>query len=121
MVAYGKYLPSVKEFLQITLTFFLVVIGWIIFRAETISQAADYLACMVTNPIAGGRTFCGWGIVGFVFLGIEWIQRNKQHALQFSDVKPFNCRWVRWVIYYVLLVLIAQNIGNGQTFIYFQF
>lgn len=121
VVAYGKYLPSVKEFLQITLTFFLVVIGWIIFRAETISQAADYLACMVTNPIAGGRTFCGWGIVGFVFLGIEWIQRNKQHALQFSDVKPFNCRWVRWVIYYVLLVLIAQNIGNGQTFIYFQF
>ena len=31
VVAYGRYLPNVKEALQMALTFFLVVIGWIIF------------------------------------------------------------------------------------------
>lgn len=121
VVAYGRYLPSIKEFLQIILTFFLAVIGWIIFRAKTITQAVDYLSCMFTNPIIGEKIFGRWVIFGFILLGIEWFQRNKQHALQFPEIKPFKYRWVRWTIYYVLIVLIAQNANNEQTFIYFQF
>ena len=60
-------------------------------------------------------------LYGLALLVIEWLQRDKQHALQFADCKPFRYRWARWTIYYILTALIMQNIGNKQTFIYFQF
>lgn len=43
VVAENKLLPSVKELLQIIITFLLVVIGWIIFRSEDINQAYNYI------------------------------------------------------------------------------
>ena len=33
-IAYGRFLPSIKETTQMILSFFLAVIGWIIFRSE---------------------------------------------------------------------------------------
>jgi hypothetical protein len=58
---------------------------------------------------------------GLALLAVEWLQRDKQHALQFSNVKPFNYRLVRWGFYYVILMIIAGYAGTSQTFIYFQF
>lgn len=122
-VAYGKYLPNIKETLQISLTFFLAVIGWIIFRAENMTQAIDFLTAMINNKFFDasnlhGKTYLIWGLV---LLAVEWLQRDKQHALQFSNVKPFNYRLVRWGVYYIILLIIAKFAGSSQTFIYFQF
>ena len=123
VVAYGRLLPSAKEFLQMAITFFLAVVGWIIFRAENMQQACDYIVKMfLTLPnglnIKYGKTellYCiGWLI-------IEWLQRDKQHALQFPSINVFQFRWVRWTIYYILIILVILNLGKGQTFIYFQF
>ena len=122
VVAYGRYLPNIKELCQIALTFFLAVIGWIIFRAESISQAIDYLQCMFTNLHSGETlTFARWLIAGFMLLVIEWLQRDKQHALQFSNRKPFNNRLFRWSSYYCILWIIYKFQGTTQAFIYFQF
>ncbi|MDR0745689.1 MAG: MBOAT family protein, partial [Mediterranea sp.] len=49
VVAKGNVLPNLKEACQMLTTFLLVVIGWIIFRAETIHQAWDYLSCIVVD------------------------------------------------------------------------
>ena len=123
VVAYGRYLPSMKETMQMALTFFLTVIGWIIFRAETMAQAVDYLTAMVSNKFFDASALFGVTCTcfGIVLLAIEWLQRDKQHALQFSDVKPFNYRLVRWGIYYIIIMIIACYAGTSQTFIYFQF
>ena len=123
VVAYGRYLPSMKETMQMALTFFLTVIGWIIFRAETMAQAVDYLTAMVSNKFFDASALFGvtCTFFGIVLLAIEWLQRDKQHALQFSDVKPFNYRLVRWGIYYIIIMIIACYAGTSQTFIYFQF
>jgi len=123
VVAYGHYLPNVKEALQVALTFILVVIGWIIFRSETMTQAADYLSAMVTNKFYDSNALYGMNYMryGLLLLAVEWLQRDKQHALQFSNRKPFNYRFVRWGIYYAILVIIACYAGTSQTFIYFQF
>lgn len=123
IVAFGRYLPTLKEALQIASTFFLVVIGWIIFRAETMTQAVEYLSAMVTNKFFGsipqdGITYLCYGIV---LLVVEWLQRDKQHALQFTNIKPFNYRLVRWGVYYLILIIITIYAGLSQTFIYFQF
>ena len=123
VVAYGKYLPNIRETMQIALTFFLTVIGWIIFRAESMTQAVDFLTAMVSNRFFDASALHGVTYIyfGIALLAVEWLQRDKQHALQFPDAKPFNHRLVRWGIYYIILLLIAKYAGSSQTFIYFQF
>ena len=123
VVAYGKYLPNIRETLQIALTFILTVIGWIIFRAESMTQAVGFLTAMVSNRFFDTSALHGitYMCFGIALLAVEWLQRDKQHALQFSDAKPFNHRLVRWGIYYIILLLIAKYAGSSQTFIYFQF
>lgn len=122
-VAYGHYLPNIKEALQVALTFILVVIGWILFRAETITQAEYYLSAMVTNrffdssALYGVRYLC----YGLALLAVEWLQRDKQHTLQFPSNKLFNYAVVRYLIYAVLVSILFIYAGEVQTFIYFQF
>lgn len=123
IAAYGKLLPSIKEMSQIGLTFFLAVIGWIIFRAETMAQVFDFLSAMFTNKFFDATLLHGKKYLCFclTLMLIEWLQRNKQHALQFSDIRPFNYRIVRWSIYYIIFIAMATYAGTSQTFIYFQF
>ena len=126
VVAYGKYLPSIKEFFQMALTFCLAVFGWIIFRAESMAQAIDYFVHMFTNPfIAKGMRFGEATMWCILFLMIEWIQRDKQHALQFTNTKPFNYRIVRWTIYLIIIgmsyVAYMERFYDNSPFIYFQF
>ncbi|MBQ6165971.1 MAG: MBOAT family protein [Muribaculaceae bacterium] len=123
VVAFGRYLPSIKEAFQIALTFFLTVIGFIIFRSKTMTQAIGYLKSMVCNQFFDASALYGVTYVcfGLALLAVEWLQRDKQHALQFSSVKPFNYRLVRWCVYYLILIIISKYAGSSQTFIYFQF
>jgi hypothetical protein len=109
--------------LQITLTFFFVVIGWIIFRAESMTQALSYLKAMVSNNFMDLSMVFGKDclVFSFLLLLVEWLQRDKQHALQFGSNKIFNYRFVRWGIYYLILLVICKYAGSSQTFIYFQF
>ena len=123
VVAYERYLPNVREWLQLFLTFFLAVIGWIIFRAESITQAASYLSAMTVNLSFGPHPVysCEGLIFGIALLFVEWFQRDKQHALQFSTQGVFKYRLVRWSVYYIILFMMMRFSGNSQTFIYFQF
>jgi len=121
-VAEGRFLPTIKEFVQMLLTFFLVVIGWIIFRAESIGQAWEYV-CGIFNrnlftlPILYVGTKKRLLFV-FIMLTMEWFARKKEHGLEISNIRY---GWLRFVFYYVLIVLILNNFGQEQTFIYFQF
>lgn len=122
---YSGLLPSLKEIFQISGVFFLVVIGWIIFRAESVDQAFNYLIALSSNwffdsyLIPQNSYLC---IVYCVAISIvEWMQRDKQHALQFSSYRLFSYRIVRWGVYYFLIYVIARFNGNSQNFIYFQF
>ena len=133
VVAYGRALPNAKETFQIVITFFLAVIGWIIFRSDNLIQAIDYLYRMLTNPIFNtitgensGLVRMGiWIVMGLLMLFVEWIQRGQQHALQFTENKYLNCRLVRWNIYIFLVsavyVSFMMNMKNDSHFIYFQF
>ncbi|MBR5633757.1 MAG: MBOAT family protein [Prevotella sp.] len=123
VVAYGRYLPNMKEALQIALTFFLTVIGWIIFRAETMTQAVEYLTAMFTNKFFDASTIDGKMSLLFCLLLmlVEWVQRNKQHALQFPNKYVFKYSIIRNLIYVIIVYLLFIYSGKVQTFIYFQF
>ena len=42
----GRLLPSWKDFLRMLLTFILVMLGWILFRSDSIAEAAGYFIRM---------------------------------------------------------------------------
>lgn len=123
VVAYGRILPRIKEIINMFLTFCLAVIGWIIFRAESISQAFHYIASFFTHPFIGIGIIDGkkWLFAGIIVLYIEWLQREKQHTLELPTTGFFRYRIVRWSIYYAIVCLIINFAGSSQSFIYFQF
>ena len=124
-VAEGHIFPTWREALQMFLTFFLVVLGWIIFRAETITQAWEYICGMMQLGTlkASYRFFTELGvrinlsIIAVMF--IEWLQRKKSHGLEI----PYNVKiYWRFLIYYCIIfyILIFGRFGANE-FIYFQF
>ena len=123
VVAYGHYIPNMKEALQMALTFFLAVIGWIIFRAETMTQAFEYLSAMVSNKFFDTSMLYGvtYLCLGIILLLIEWLQRDKQHALQLPNNIFFRHRYIRFFLYIIIVLLCLTFYGESQTFIYFQF
>ena len=124
VVAQGRLLPSVRELFQLTITFFFAVIGWIIFRSENMPQAYEFLSRMFTTMfdqglyIAHGKRYLVWG---FLMLLFEWLQRDKQHALQLSHKGLFRYAPARFTLYSVLVYIMFLYAGTVQTFIYFQF
>jgi len=125
IIADGHWLPSLRELVQMIVTFVLVLIGWIIFRAENISQLTGVGAKLFSPE--GFFNLYGSGLRAdiFVFIGfmviVEWLQRSKQHALQFPYIKLFRFRLVRVGIYYFLIAWMWIAYSSSQQFIYFQF
>ena len=122
IVAKGRLLPTVKETLQILLTFLLVVIGWVIFRAENICQAWNYIVNMVTRfqwaePQYGKRAMLYVGAL----IVMEWLQRDKQYALQIEKSGFWRFSTVRWSVYLLLILSVFALSGKQAEFIYFQF
>ena len=127
-VAEGRLLPTWKECGQILLTFMLAVFGWIIFRAETITQAWEYVCGMMQFGTlrASYRFFLPNEYIVYptnlyiiAMIVVEWLQRNKQHGLEVLNTNKH--KWLRVIFYYALVWMIIQNAGTEQTFIYFQF
>lgn len=119
IVAEGRNLPSVKEFLQMALTFALVVIGWIIFRSENLHQAFDYISHIFHRHLFSiPHLPCLTFFFALVMLIIEWLNRTKEHGLVLESIKQ---RWIRYIIYYALVFCILLYSYESEAFIYFQF
>jgi D-alanyl-lipoteichoic acid acyltransferase DltB (MBOAT superfamily) len=124
-VAENSVLPSFKEIFQMLLTFGLAVIGWIFFRAETISQAVEYLGGMIDISVFSlpekGLGVKSWIVFLPFMLLIEWFGRKNQHGL---EKLGFNWnKYARYLFYFALTFIILSNSlkGKPSEFIYFQF
>jgi len=117
---HSKHVTSIPK---VIFTFGLTTIGWVIFRAHDIKEASSYLMALFTHPYIHRGFIDGkkWFVAGIVLLSIEWIQRNRQHALDFSDKNLFRYRIARWIVYYALITCILNFSASNHTFIYFQF
>lgn len=133
IVAYGKWLPSVKEVLQVTFTFLLVAIGLVIFRAETLTGAVGYLSGMCSASLfdmAASMEFLQGQMLQLYILipGIlllftsEWFSRQRVYPLQFAP-GGFVSRHavVRYSIYVCFLIMIFGLSMSKTEFIYFRF
>ena len=124
-IAEGKYLPSIKEFFQMSITFTLTVLAWVFFRAENIGHAVSYLSTIFSKSLLSIPHFQGMrhGLISIIlilgFVLIEWIGRNEQFAIE-----KLGLQWkrpLRYAFYYSIILAILLYSGDKQQFIYFQF
>lgn len=127
ILAAGRRLPSLKELSRVVVTFGLAVVGWVIFRAENISQAWDFVSRMFLTAFDDFHPRLG-SISTFMaillLIVVEYLQRDKVHVLQFcSGNRLFRYAVARWTVYLAMLVAIFYFYFNtvSQEFIYFQF
>lgn len=124
IVAENRIIPTAKEIIQLLSTFTLVVIGWIIFRAETLQQATEYLAgicneSLFSMPWLKNRETYIACIGGILFMIVfEWANRSKPHGLTLTANTP---KWLRYCIYTCLTIIIIRFSGSPSAFIYFAF
>lgn len=120
IVAQGKILPTLKEFISMCVTFGLAVFAWIFFRAQDLRHAREYISRIFSRHFGIPKVFPIYLIIIIVvFMAIEWIGREKQYALANLDHKlP---KPARWAFYYVILIIMFIYTGQKQQFIYFQF
>ena len=123
VVAQGRYLPSVKEFLQMSVTFSLVVIAWIFFRSPNLADAINYLSNIFSvsffdQPVLSEGAIPLLFIIT-MFMIIEWLGRENHYAIETIGIKlPFP---VRWTFYFIVVSALFIYSGHQQQFIYFQF
>ncbi|MFZ1730381.1 MAG: MBOAT family O-acyltransferase [Bacteroidota bacterium] len=119
--AEGRLLPSLREVFQIGSTFLLTCLAWVFFRAPSVGDAIAYLGGIFSTSLFHlPKIELGWyPLIAIFFLAAEWLQRDKQHALEFKNWRlPLP---LRWGLYYGIVLLIMYFGGDQQAFIYFQF
>ena len=115
IVAENRMTPSIKEIFQISITFFTVMISWVFFRSNTITDAFLYLKKVIMNfdiPISyrSGLVYI------FFFIVSDWLNRkDERNPLNISSV------YFRWTAYILIILLILGHGGQKNEFIYFQF
>jgi alginate O-acetyltransferase complex protein AlgI len=125
--------PRLHSSFKTLLTFSLVSLAWIFFRAQSISDAIYVLSHLMTglqeifkpgvlmNTAPWDSLRFEW-ITGLVSIGVlvlvEWEERHGS-IVETISTKPI---WIRWPAYYFILlsILLFGHFGTKQ-FIYFQF
>lgn len=121
IVAKGNYLPSIREFFMMLSTFFLTVFAWIFFRSASLSDAFSFIKGIFSSSLFSIPSIhpLDLFILLLIFLPIEWLGRASQFAIENTFEKSSN--FLRYGLYYLLLVAIFFYNSAGQQFIYFQF
>jgi alginate O-acetyltransferase complex protein AlgI len=121
-IAESSNLPSIKEFFQVVITFFLVCISWVFFRSDSLSNSFDYLF-RIFNP-GSGIGYQGIGtslilMVVSVLIIFEWLFRKENLPFKRWSANPF----LRYTAYTIIIffILFFGSYVNPQSFIYFQF
>ena len=119
-VAKGKFLPNIKEFSSMLLTFGLTVFAWIFFRAKSISEAILYIKNMFTNLNFESQYLNNaryvpellWLIGAFILF--EWFHKYKTEPIsgKYENIKLLFC---------ILTILALGVFSDYKEFIYFQF
>ncbi len=127
VIAKGKVFPSIKEFINVWVTFSLTVFAWIFFRAENVSHAFSYIKGIFNESLFDFPVLdSDLKIISTVFFTIilivvEWINREKKFALEMNYTGIMKYSLSRKVVYVTIIFVIFIFSGGEQDFIYFQF
>lgn len=112
---------SFKNLFRMLGVFLAVGISLVFFRSQNMSHAISYFEGMIDLSFFSWPSFPDWEVIMlvFLFLIVEWLQRDQEHAFQFDhrEISSFG----RWTIYLTTVFLINWYGYIPKEFIYFQF
>jgi alginate O-acetyltransferase complex protein AlgI len=108
------------HWLSVLLTFHLICFGWLIFRADSLSQVQALLTRIFTEFHLGGSAVSLFSTV-FGYVAILLLVQTLQHARGSFDVLVRTPVFFKGIAYGALFYLMAMHGGVSDSFIYFQF
>ncbi|HXB09768.1 MAG TPA: MBOAT family O-acyltransferase [Puia sp.] len=121
----SRWRPPLGRIGRMAGTFLLVMGTFILFRAESLSQAMGYYHRLFTAPFLTGFSiiqkvnFAATAVGIAILFTAEGLQRNKEHVLQIDCIKS---RLVRTLIYYSLIgFILVFSPSEFADFIYIRF
>jgi D-alanyl-lipoteichoic acid acyltransferase DltB (MBOAT superfamily) len=130
IIAEGSLLPSIRELCAMLSTFSLTVFAWIFFRAENIHHAISYIGGIFSDSLFMKLDFINGGkqklevlivsLLVVLLIVVEWFTRRYSHPLECITSHKPN-RFIRYVIYLSLVLMIIFFHGSHEKFIYFNF
>lgn len=126
----GTAIPSrrIARIAHVVLTFHLVALAWIFFRAATVPQALSFIARIGHAPFFSSDPLQELGLPRFqrlivgtslLFLAMNEFSRRPRFLFEWFKERPLV---IRWGVYYAAILAIVLTSGGGpRQFIYFQF
>lgn len=109
------------EAVKILIFFQFVCLGWLIFRADSMSTVSNMLTAIFSNfTFVEDVSFNLQYLVFFsgILIIVQWFQYHKDDLLIVYKAP----QWVKVIFYSItLLLIIVFGVTNGSEFIYFQF
>jgi alginate O-acetyltransferase complex protein AlgI len=109
--------------LQVLITFFIVLIAWVFFRADTLPDAWQYLKCMFGGATPGqgeavrGLIYNPYYVVNFILAGVTiWALPQT-----WDFTRRLTWPKIAWCIVLFFVSLIALTTQSYNPFIYFIF
>jgi len=120
-------LPKVHMVIQVIIVFILVNIGWVFFRAKSISDAIYVLTHIFPLQLSFSGVYFGamtrWGLIvafaSIVFMESMHLLQEHFRMRQFLSNKPLMLRWSLYLA--LLFIILLFGVFNETPFIYFQF
>jgi alginate O-acetyltransferase complex protein AlgI len=102
-------------------TFALVCLAWVFFRADTVSEAINYIVGFTELPTSD-KPITHVVYTAFVWIGVmvlvDWLQRDGTIPRWWLNR---NLQPLRWFTYGICVWLCFKNLHSEASFIYFQF
>jgi D-alanyl-lipoteichoic acid acyltransferase DltB (MBOAT superfamily) len=121
IVAKGKLLPTLNEFISMLLTFSLTVLAWIFFRSENVEHAFNFIMRIISNATFVQELHVHLDLISLIlfFFILEWIGREEHFALAKIGLKWHKS--IRYIFYFMMITSLFWFGGKDQQFIYFEF
>lgn len=120
VVANNRSLPNLTEWWQMIKTFTFVTFAWIFFRAETLTEATNYISRIFQDIVQHPSQFlqAPSGVKALLFvipmlIGDWMFRRNDRNY-------PIN-KWIGFLLTAITLIYLLAAYGKKADFIYFQF
>ena len=115
-ISFNTKFPSLKEIIQVVITFFFVTIGFVFFRSETLNDSILYINKLFfefnLSPVPIKGVFY---VLILIFFDIIF-KKNSRHIMNFNS--PFK---LKMVVLFLLIMIFVHFSANQPSFIYFQF
>jgi hypothetical protein len=119
-----RFLKKVESsnFILALLTFFLINVTWVFFRAPDFTSAWRMLRSMFSTVPNGAvllstLTIIKVSVIIFLMIIFHWFMRNTR-VLTVANKLPW---WLLGLIWSALLILLILSQESSSSFIYFQF